>query len=76
MIATAKCELELFIDGKAFDMPATVLNMPEFDIILGMAWLNWHFARIDCAEKKIYLRHGDTEVIFQGINFAPRMLLS
>ncbi|KAK8940013.1 hypothetical protein KSP40_PGU004096 [Platanthera guangdongensis] len=48
-----------------------MLRKPVFDLILGMKWLDWHHARIDCAEKQISLRHGDSEVIFQSIRFLP-----
>ena len=30
-----------------------VLNMKDFDVILGMDWLSEHYAFIDCREKKV-----------------------
>ncbi|KAK8916083.1 hypothetical protein KSP39_PZI022867 [Platanthera zijinensis] len=63
---TAHCNMEAQIGGKAFEAPAAILRMPSYDLILGMSWLYWNHALIDCVAKKIILRHGDSSVVIEG----------
>ena len=52
------CELE--ISGILLTMDLRVMNMSEFDIILGMDWLMAHQVVIDCDRKRVtaYTQNG------------------
>ncbi|XP_043725663.1 uncharacterized protein LOC122672233 [Telopea speciosissima] len=44
-----------------------ILDMRDFDVILGMDWLSTHGASLICAERKILFRTGgDNEFVFKG----------
>ena len=59
------CELEIFRILLTVDL--RVINMSEFDVILGMDWLTAHRVVIDCDRMRItaYTRDGVC-VMFQG----------
>ena len=59
------CELEIF--GILLTVDLRVMDMSEFDVILGMDWLTAHRVVIDCDRRRIttYTRD-DICVIFQG----------
>ena len=45
-----------------------ILNMKEYDIILGMNWLSEHHAFIDCRDKKVIFEIlGKKMWIFEGV---------
>ncbi|KAL2243419.1 UNVERIFIED_CONTAM: Transposon Tf2-12 polyprotein [Sesamum indicum] len=45
-----------------------VLDLKEFDVILGMDWLAQHKAIVDCYKKKVMIEcSGESKVIFVGI---------
>ena len=51
-------------------MPAdlVVMEMNDFDIILGMNWLSEHYAFIDCWEKRVIFEIPDRQIYyFQGM---------
>ena len=45
------CELE--ISGILLTMDLRVMDMSEFDVILGMDWLTTHEALIDCDRRRV-----------------------
>ena len=59
------CELE--ISGTLLTMDLRILDMSEFDVILGMHWLIAYGIVIDCERKRVtaYTQDG-TRVVFQG----------
>ena len=59
------CELE--ISGILLILDLKVMDMTEFNVILGMDWLMTHRVVIDCESRKVttYTRDG-TRVTFQG----------
>ena len=58
------CELE--ISGILLTMDLRVMDMSEFDVILGMDWLTAHRIVIDCDRRRVtsYTRD-DTSFMFQ-----------
>ena len=59
------CELE--ISGTLLTMDLRILDMSEFEIILGMDWLIVYGIVIDCERRRVtaYTQDG-TRVVFQG----------
>ena len=59
------CELE--ISGILLTVDLRVMDMSEFDVILGMDWLTAYRVVIDCERRKVttYTQDG-TRVVFQG----------
>ena len=59
------CELEIF--GILLTVDLRVMDMSDFDVILGMDWLTTHRVVIDCDRRRItaYTRDGIC-VTFQG----------
>ena len=59
------CELE--ISGILLTMDLRVIDMSEFDVILGMDLLTAHWVIIDCGHKRVTTyRAGGSRFIFQG----------
>ena len=67
------CELE--ISGTLLTVDLRILEMSEFDVILGMDWLTVYRVVIDCERIRVtaYTQDG-TRVVFQGAStiFCPR----
>ena len=59
------CELE--ISEILLRLDLRVMDMTEFDVILGMDWVTTHRVVIDCERRKVtaYTQDG-TRVMFQG----------
>ena len=59
------CELE--ISGILLTVDLRVMDMTEFDVILGMDWLTAYKVVIDCERMRVttYTQDG-TRVVFQG----------
>ena len=59
------CELE--ISGTLLTVDLRIMDMSEFDVILGMDWLTAYRVVIDCERRRVtaYTRDG-TRVVFQG----------
>ena len=59
------CELE--ISGTLLTVDLRIMDMSEFDVILGMGWLTVYRVVIDCERRRVtaYTRDG-TRVVFQG----------
>jgi hypothetical protein len=59
------CPIE--IGGWKFKANLIVLEMQEFDVILGMDWLHQNKATIDCHEKSVTLRlFGQTKIVYHS----------
>ena len=59
------CELE--ISGTLLTVDLRIMDMSEFDVILGMDWLTTYRVVIDCESRRVtaYTQDG-TRVVFQG----------
>ena len=59
------CELE--ISGTLLTVDLRIMEMSEFDVILGMDWLTAYRVVIDCEHRRVtaYTQDG-THVVFQG----------
>ena len=59
------CELE--ISGTLLTLDLRIMDMLEFDVILGMDWLTAYMVVIDCERRRVtaYTQNG-TRVVFQG----------
>ena len=59
------CELE--ISGTLLTVDLRIMDMSEFDVILGMDWLTSYRVVIDCERRRVtaYMQDG-TRVVFQG----------
>ncbi|GLT29333.1 hypothetical protein SLA2020_042070 [Shorea laevis] len=70
--------VDIYIDGRQLGASLFVLDISDFDIILGMNWLSKYFASIDCHRKWVTFNiPGEPEFSFQGSgSFAPPMLIS
>ena len=54
-----------------------ILEMRDFDVILGMDWLAVYHAFVDCHEKKVVFRiPGAPEFFYQGSKTSPPSLVS
>jgi hypothetical protein len=43
------------------------LPLEYYEIILGMDWLSWHYARVDCKQKVVYFcKPGEDVLEFKG----------
>ncbi|GKV15510.1 hypothetical protein SLEP1_g26297 [Rubroshorea leprosula] len=70
--------IDIYIDGRQLSASLFVLDISDFDIILGMDWLSKHFASIDCHRKWVIFNiPGEPEFSFQGSgSFALPVLVS
>ena len=59
------CELQ--VSGTLLTVDLRIMDMSEFDVILGMDWLTAYMVVIDCERSRIttYTQNG-TRVVFQG----------
>ena len=58
----------VIIGGQEFLVDLILLDIHDFDVILGMDWLSRHHATVDCYRKEVRLcRTGQTEVVFYGL---------
>ena len=59
------CELE--ISGTLLIVDLRIMDMSEFDVILGMYWLTLYKVVVDCERRRVtaYMQDG-TRVVFQG----------
>ncbi|GLU19566.1 hypothetical protein SLE2022_358110 [Rubroshorea leprosula] len=70
--------VDIYVDGRQLSASLFVLDISDFDIILGMDWLSKHFASIDCRRKWVNFNiPGEPEFSFQGSgSFALPVLVS
>ena len=58
----------VIIGDREFLADLILLDIHDFDVILGMDWLSRHHATVDCYRKEVRLcRPGQTEVVFYGL---------
>ena len=58
---------EVLVEGAQFKADLIPLDMVEFDVILGMDFLETYRAMVDCFRKEVVLRSmDDFKVVFQG----------
>ena len=58
----------VIIGGQEFLANLILLDIHDFDVILGMDWLSRHHATVDCYRKEVRLcRPWQTEVVFYGL---------
>ena len=58
----------VIIEGHEFMANLVLLDIQEFDVILGMDWLSRHHATIDCFRKEVkFCRSGEPEITFCGV---------
>ena len=59
---------KVIIGGQEFLADLILLDIHEFDVILGMDWLSRHHATVDCYRKEVrFYRPGQIEVVFYGL---------
>jgi hypothetical protein len=57
----------VLVSGRELEANLVLLDMYEFDVILGMDWLSTFHASIDCFGKKVVFRiPGQAEFVFEG----------
>ena len=61
------CGCELEISGTLLSVDLRIMDMSEFDVILGMDWLTACRVVIDCERRRVTAyTQDDTRVVFQG----------
>ena len=71
------CELE--ISGTLLTVDLRIMDMSEFDVILGMDWRRAYRVVIDCERRRVTsYRQDGTRVVFQGDknDIFPRQYMS
>ena len=58
----------VIIEGHKFMANLVLLDIQDFDVILGMDWLSRHHATMDCFRKEVkFCRLGEPEITFCGV---------
>ena len=58
----------VIIEGHEFMANLVLLDIQDFDVILGMDWLSQHHATMDCFRKEVkFCRPGEPEITFCGL---------
>ena len=58
----------VIIEGHEFRANLVLLDIQDFDVILGMDWLSRHHATMDCFRKEVkFCRPGEPEITFCGV---------
>ena len=58
----------VIMGGHEFMADLILLDIHDFDVILGMDWLSRHHATVDCYRKEVrFCGPGETEVVFYGL---------
>ena len=58
----------VIIGGQEFLEDLILLDIHDFDVILGMDWISRHHATMDCYRKEVrFCRPRETEVVFYGL---------
>ena len=66
----------IIVDDKELFADLIVLDMDEYEIILGMDWLSKYHAKIDCRKKIVVFHPSDTDqFVFKGIQTSMRFPL-
>ena len=77
-IRTAYVMCDVLVEGRQMLATLHVLDMIDFDVILGMDWLSAHYATVDCRNRTVVFRlPGEPELMFRGDSLsAPPSLIS
>lgn len=69
---------DIYIEGKVLPIDLVVIDMVDFDVILGMDWLAFHHATMDCFSKVVKFDIlGESTFSFQGeCSWIPHNLIS
>jgi len=72
------CSRDVSIKGKVLPTDLVVLDMIGFDVILGMNWLSFNYAIVDCHNKVVkFEKPGEATFSFQGERiWVPNNLIS
>ena len=58
--------IEINLAGKKLPAEVYILNVKDFDVILGMDWLEIYYVLLDCRRKRIiFQKSGEKEFTFQ-----------
>ena len=58
----------VIIGGQEFLADFILLDIHDFDVILGMDWLSRHHGTVDCYRKEVrFYRPRETKVVFYGL---------
>ena len=67
----------VIIGGQEFLADLILLDIHDFDVILGMDWLSRHHATVDCYRKEVrFCRPRQTEVVFCGLKTLPNSIMT
>src|SRR5262249_52055592 len=59
-------DVDVVVEGRSLLALVHVLDMSDYDVILGMDWLGQHHAFLDCSKRRVLFRTpGKAELIFQ-----------
>src|SRR5262249_4588903 len=69
--------LDVSINGRSLAALVHILDMHDYDLILGMDWLSQHHALLDCHKRRVIFRvPGEKELIFQcPENYSSKVLI-
>ena len=66
---TIYMDCRVIIEGHEFRANLVLLDIQDFDVILGMDWLSRHHTTIDCFRKEVKLcRPAEPEITFCGVS--------
>src|SRR5262249_14519100 len=70
--------VDVVVDGRSLVASVHILDMHDYDVILGMDWLSQHHALLDCQKRRVLFRiPGEKELCFQcPKNRSSRVLIS
>ena len=55
-VAESVCRFSpVFVEGRCLPADLVVLDLTDFDVILGMDWLSAHGTTLDCRDKVVYV---------------------
>ena len=68
LVESVYMDSRVIIGGQEFMADLILLDIHDFDVILGMDWLSRHHATVDCYRKEVrFCRPGQTVVVFYGL---------
>ena len=68
LVESVYMDSRVIIGGQEFLADLILLDIHDFDVILGMDWLSRHYATVDCYRKEVrFCKPGQTEVVFYGL---------
>ena len=60
--------VSMALNGREFIASLIIMNMQEYDVMLGMDWLARHSTLIDCAWRRVYFESaGEGSCFVQGV---------